>query len=172
MLFIILGIQILIIAAGVGFHLVRNKHDRSAVGAFEAFIPWFFFAIVGLGGVRDFFYHTFDPNATAELIGWPAGNPFQSEVAMANLSYGILGLLSLHYRGIFWWATSIAYSIFLWGDAYVHIREIIVNNNREPANAGFPLYADILIPAIAYSLLLIHWRLRSRAAVRGRPVHA
>jgi hypothetical protein len=162
MLFFFLAIQVLIVAVGVGIHLARNKQDRTARGAFLALIPWFFFAFVGLGGVRDFVFHTFDPNNTAELIGWPTGNPFQTEVAMANLSYGILGLLSLRYRGKFWWATTIAYSVFLWGDAIVHIKEIVVNNNHEPANAGFPLYADILIPAILYILLLIQWRLNTR----------
>lgn len=167
-----LGVQFLIIIAGVAFHLMRNKQDRSLTGVFEALIPWVFFAFVGFGGVQGFFFHAFAADMTAELIGWPTGNPFQFEVAVANLSYGALGLLSLHYRGNFWLATTAAYTVFLWGDAYGHIYQIIVNNNREPGNAGFVLYADILIPVILIAMLLIHRRVQSQAAaVTGRPVH-
>jgi len=37
----------------------------------------------------------------AAYISWPAGNPFQLEVAVANLSYGILELLCLKFRDDF-----------------------------------------------------------------------
>lgn len=39
-----LGIQLLIIVLGVTLHLRRHRQDRSVRGAFEAMIPWVFFA--------------------------------------------------------------------------------------------------------------------------------
>jgi hypothetical protein len=109
--------------------------------------------------------HAFVADEVAKQIGWPSGNPFQFEVAVANLSYGVLGLLCLHFRGLFWWATTIAYSVFLWGAAYGHVYELVVNNNHEPGNAGFVLYADIVTPLVLIGLLTaLHYRVRSRQA--------
>ncbi|MHB9111813.1 MAG: DUF6790 family protein [Thermoleophilia bacterium] len=39
-----------------------------------------------LGGVWSFMGHAFFAEETAGLIGWPAGNPFQFEIAVTNLS--------------------------------------------------------------------------------------
>lgn len=166
-----LGIQVLVVVLGVVFHLRRHRQDRSLKGTFEALIPWIFFAFVGLGGVQGFFFHAFAADMTAELIGWPAGNPFQFEVAVANLSYGVLGLLSLRYHGKFWWATATAYTVFLWGDAVGHIYQLIVNNNRAPGNAGFVLYADILIPFVLLAMLLVHLRIQLEAEEAGKLTH-
>ena len=40
--------------------------------------------------------HTFAADEVAESIGWPTGNPFQTEVAVANLAIGTLGILSYY----------------------------------------------------------------------------
>jgi hypothetical protein len=37
----------------------------------------------------------------AREIGWPPGNPFQTEVAIANLAAGTLGILYFWIRGNF-----------------------------------------------------------------------
>lgn len=162
MLYFVLGFQILVIAAGVGIHLIGNPDDRTGAGAFKAFVPWFIAAVVGLGGVWAFMGHALFADETAEMIGWPTGNPFQFEVAVTNLSYGVLGLLCLHYHGKFWWATVIGYTVFMWGAAYGHINEIVVNSNHEPGNAGFVLYADIITPIILFALLIAYGRVAGK----------
>ncbi|MCQ8904725.1 MAG: hypothetical protein NQU45_03285 [Methanothermobacter sp.] len=53
----------------------------------------------------------------ATYIEWPTGSPFQLEVAFANLSFGVLGLLSWKFRGEFWMATIIGFSVFYLGAA-------------------------------------------------------
>ncbi|MDP3066385.1 MAG: hypothetical protein Q8N08_06560 [Methanobacteriaceae archaeon] len=93
-------------------------------------------------------------NTIAAIIGWPAGNPFQSEVGIANLSYGILGLLCWKFRDNFWIATAIAITVFYWGAAYVHLINIAQTGNMAPGNAGFALYIDIIIPIILILLLV------------------
>jgi hypothetical protein len=93
---------------------------------------------------------------TARAIGWPTGNPFQSEVAVANLVVGVLGILCYWIRGDFWLATVIATSVWLLGDAVVHIYHIVVNHNYHPGNAGLPFYFDILLPLLLIVLLIIY----------------
>jgi hypothetical protein len=171
MLYFVLIVQVIVIIVGVGVHLARNKNGHAGEeDLFEAFVAWFFFAAVGLGGVWAFMGHAFEADEVAKQIGWPSGNPFQFEVAVANLSYGVLGLLCLHYRGLFRWATAVVYSVFLWGAAYGHIYEIAVNNNHEPGNAGFVLYADIITPLLLLGMLkALHLRERPKLA-EGVPV--
>jgi hypothetical protein len=111
---------------------------------------------IGLSSLYAFVGHAFSSKKVAEYIGWPSGNPFQFEVAVTNLSFGILGVLCIWYREGFWLATIIGYSIFAFGATYGHIRELIKNNNRSPGNAGAPLYVDIIKPVIVIGLLVTY----------------
>jgi len=91
----------------------------------------------------------------AASIGWSAGNPFQYEVAVANLAFGILGLLCLQFRDSFWTATAIGWSIFVLGAAGVHLHQIRIGQPYAPANAGAVLYFDILMPVLVIALLRV-----------------
>jgi len=77
-------------------------------------------------------------------------------VAVANLVVGVLGILCYWIRGNFWLATVIATSVWLLGDAVVHIYHIVVNQNFHPGNAGLPFYFDILLPLSLIVLLIIY----------------
>jgi len=111
---------------------------------------------VGISGLYAFMGHAFSSKKVAEYIGWPSGNPFQFEVAITNLSFGILGVLCIWFRDNFWIATVIGFSVFALGAAYVHIRDIIKNKNHSPGNAGPPLYSDILKPTFLAGLLIAY----------------
>ena len=111
---------------------------------------------IGISGLFAFMGHAFRSNKVAQYIGWPSGNPFQFEVAIANLSFGILGILCIWIKDNFLIATVIGYSIYAFGAAYGHIREIIKNKNKAPGNAGPPLYADIIKPLIVIGLLVAY----------------
>lgn len=111
---------------------------------------------VGISGLYAFMGHAFSSKKVAEYIGWPSGNPFQLEVSVTNLSFGILGVLCIWFRDNFWIATVIGFSVFAFGAAYVHIRDIMKNNNRSPGNAGPPLYSDILKPVVLVVLLIVY----------------
>lgn len=52
----------------------------------------------------------------------------------------------------FWLATIIVASIFLFGAAIGHVRQLVASHNRSPGNAGAILYTDILIPLIVIAL--------------------
>jgi len=124
--------------------------------AAETLLVNFLVINVGISGLYAFIGHAFSPKKVAEYIGWPSGNPFQLEIAVTNLSFGILGVLCIWLRENFLLATVIGFSIFAFGVAIVHIRDIIKNNNRSPGNAGPPLYSDILKPIVLIVLLVIY----------------
>jgi len=141
---------------GAVLHLFLSKTPKTKNRIFEVFLLWFLVIMVGIGSIWAFIGHVFMSNMTAALIGWPAGNPFQLEVGVANLSFGILGLLCWKFRDNFWTASIIAVSVFYLGAAYIHIVNIMQSGNMAPGNAGFALYIDILIPIILFALLIAH----------------
>jgi hypothetical protein len=148
--FLILG---LVVGA---VHLYLDRQPRTKGRVAQIFLLWFLVITVGIQGIFAFISHTVFADTTAASIGWPAGNPFQSEVAVANLSVGVLGILCYWMRGSFWNATAIGFSVWWLGDAVVHIRDIMVAANYAPNNAGVTLYLDILVPVILIALLVYY----------------
>lgn len=153
--YIILPIMGLLAAWG---HLFFKKQARNAKSILEIFLAYGLVCNVGLSGIYAFMGHAFAPDQVAAYIGWPAGSPFQFEIAIANLSFGVLGLLCFWRRGDFWLATIIGHSIFVFGAAYGHVVDMVLHQNYAPGNAGPPLYADIIMPVIFVSLYCLHKR--------------
>ena len=110
---------------------------------------------VGVWGLVNFLLHTVRADETAQHIGWPTGNPFQSEIAVTSLALGVLGLLCFFItsRG-FWTATVISLSVFYLGASVVHIHEMVAHGNFHPGNAGFAFYLDIALPLVLIGLLI------------------
>ena len=109
---------------------------------------------VGLEGYFAFYGHAFMGDQIAATIGW-APSPFQYEVAIANLAIAALGILCWWFEGTFWFATIVATTVWLWGDAIGHIRQIVVAHNYAPNNAGGALYSDVLVPAALIALAIV-----------------
>ncbi len=95
--------------------------------------------------------HAFAANEVAESIGWPTGNPFQTEVAVGNLAIAALGILSYWIRDNFWTAAVIATSTWLLGAATIHVSEMVSAGNYNPGNAGVVFYMDIIGPVLLIS---------------------
>ena len=123
----------------------------------EAILHYFLIMFVGVAGILAFLGHTLKADEVARKIGWPVKSGFQFEVACANLSFGILGILCIWLRGNFWIATAVGYSVFLLGAAYGHIREMVTKGNLNPYNAGWPLVMDILKPVILLVLFVLYY---------------
>ena len=122
----------------------------------EIFLLTFLVLSVGIGSIWAFIGHAFLSSQVAANIGWAPGSPFQLEVAFANLSIGVLGILCYWIRGNFWTATVISSSIFLLGAAYGHIINMLQFANYAPGNAGAVLYMDIIGPIILIVLLIVY----------------
>ena len=158
--FIILFVLSFVVA---GAHIYRDRKPRTGRRAAEILLLWLLVVNIGCGGLYAFLGHLFAADEVAASIGWPAGNPFQTEVAVANLAIGTLGILSYWIRDNFWIATVIATSIWLLGAAAIHVREMVGEGNYNPGNAGVVFYMDIIGPLLLIALLIY-----SRRADRTR----
>lgn len=135
---------------------------RSARSVCAVLLQYLMPGCVGLGGVVAFCGHAFMADRVAASIGWPTGNPFQFEVAVTNLAFGILGLLCLWRRDDFWLATGIGYSVFLGGAAYGHLREMVIHENFAPNNVGAVLLADVVMPIALLAILCVYYVAKAR----------
>ncbi len=156
----------LIAVIGILAHVRRLPRPRDRARVVEVCLLWFFGVVVGLGGLFIAGSHVFTAAAIAHQIGFPAGNPFQFEVAMANLSYAVIGLLCLRWRGPFWNATMIGFAVFYWGASYGHLDQYLFHGNDAPYNAGPILYTDIGLPLVGIGLLIALHRLQHRSPAR------
>jgi hypothetical protein len=146
--------------AGAIIHLARTPtNQRSSKRVVEIFLLYFLCVQWGFGGILTALPHIIVPDYIAEYIGWPAGSPFQLELGFASLGLGVLGALCIWLRGTFWLAPAIGFPIFLYGAAYVHLRDIAAHGNLSPGNAGIPLVFDLLIPTIVLGLCVAYARL-------------
>lgn len=142
---------------GVIIHLLRDKQPRTKRRVLEVVLLYFFFLIVGIGGLFAFYGHTFMADQIAKGIGWPTGSPFQFEVAVANLAFGVLGILSIRFRGNFWLATGLGYAVFLLGAGVGHIRGEILEKNYASLNIGpMIIVGDFLVPLLLITLLFAY----------------
>src|SRR6266436_8334223 len=104
MLFLLCFVLALVIGA---VHIYRDKQPRTKERVVEILLLWLLIICVGIASVLTFVADAFFADRMAASLGWPAGNPFQSLVAVANLSVGVLGILYYWIRGSFWVATVI-----------------------------------------------------------------
>ncbi len=123
----------------------------------EAVIASILLINVGLQGLLAGFMHWYRPAAdrTARKIGWPAGSPFQKEVAAADAAFGVLGILSFFIRDNFLTATAIGASVMLFMMGIGHVLDIRRSRNTAPFNAGSVVWFDLLLPVAMIVLLVI-----------------
>jgi 4-amino-4-deoxy-L-arabinose transferase-like glycosyltransferase len=140
----------LIIAVG---HLSLDKSSQSRERKLEIFLLYLFGVGVAGSGIGGFFGHFFISDTVAESIGWPTGNPFQLEVAFANLALGILGIVAMARRDGFREATVIAVTVLGVGATIVHTRDIIETGNLAPGNT-LQNVANLLKPALLIGFLV------------------
>lgn len=127
---------------------ITNKETRLLI------YLWYFVVIsIGFGGLWSFIGHTFMADNVASKIGWAIGSPFQTELAFYTLGSAIAAFFSIWLRGHMITALVISKSIFLYGAAFVHIQDAIINHNFSPFNIGTPLIGDIIFPTIMLTLL-------------------
>lgn len=137
-----------ILVATVHYFLHKPKH---IIGLYLQYLILF---CVGLQGIYAWYGHAFMPVQIAEQIGWPQ-SPFQFEVAVANLAFGVLGVLAFWFSIQFKLATVIGYCIFMFGAAFQHIVQM-GRGDYAQYNSGIFLYGgDIVIPGIILLFMIL-----------------
>ena len=119
----------------------------------SVFLLWLLVIGIGITGIIAFFGHIFKADEVAGKIGWPAGSPFQREIAFTNLGIGIAGVLCFFFRDDFWLAVIIVSSVFLTGAGIGHIYEQKKSENVSEYNTGTVVAYDLLMPAV----LIVLW---------------
>ena len=99
--------------------------------------------------------HTAFAATSAAFIGW-ANSPFQYEVGYASLGFGVAAIVAHRSNFSARLVAVIGPSLFLWGAAVGHVREILTTRNFAPGNAGVVLWTDFLLPVIGFALLYFY----------------
>ena len=140
--------------------LLRRPKPVSSATVAEKLLSDYILYAVGIMNLYNFVVHTAFAETSAAFIGW-ANSPFQYEVGYASLGFGVAAVVA-HRRGFSARLVAIlGPSLFLWGAAAGHIREILATQNFSPGNAGVVLWTDIFLPVIGFALLYLYYRQRS-----------
>jgi len=135
-------------------HIVLND-VKLRTDRYKIFLWYFVVILIGFGGIWNFIGHTIFADTVAAGIGWPTGSPFQTELAFYTLGSGIAALFAIWLRGHMITALVISKSIFWYGAAFVHIKDVIVHKNYNPLNIGSTLIGDLVFPTVFLVMLAI-----------------
>jgi len=133
-------------------HLLLMR-QRSAKKIIEIILLYLLVIAVGLGSLVAGAFHVFNGPATAIMIGWEPGSPFQYEVGVADMAFGLVAVLCLFIRGSFWLAAIIANSVFLLGCMIGHVRSLAESGNLAAYNIGPNIIiSDLILPLVLIGL--------------------
>jgi hypothetical protein len=134
--------------------LIIAALTRTPAEAPERFLAWLLLLPVGGSGLWAAVFHLFFPATAANLIGWDP-SPFQFEVGVADLAIGAAAVLSFWRDLSFKAAVVMINATFLLGDAYGHVKQMVVAGNFAPGNAGTPFFTDVILPVATIALLRV-----------------
>jgi hypothetical protein len=170
---VIYVVYALVALAGAGVHLWRHPDDRQTERAIEVVLIWWVVVTIGVAGIVGGLFHLFDGPGIAKEIGFTRGDGgFQTEVGFGDLGLGLAAVGCIWIRDRYLLAVLIVAAVSIWGDAYGHIHQAVVNDNHDPDNTGPVLYADILFPLVALLLYAVRERLRGRNRDESRLISA
>ena len=144
-------------------HIRLDERVRHRPQRLEVFMLYVLAVGVAGSAIGGFFAHAFLADEVAESIGWPAGNPFQLEVAFANLALGTLAILAMDRRDGFRDATVIAVTIVAGGATVTHGIDVVETGNLAAGNTVQNV-ANVLRPGVLIWLLLA---IRRTASAEG-----
>jgi len=152
-------IYLTVALAAIVLHLRFDKMPRTGARVVDVALFYLLVIFAGVGGLMGAVAHTFFAREIALGIGWQPGSPFQFEVAMANLAFGVLGIMCIWNRSGFRTATGVGLAVFLLGCAYGHLQAMLAGNYA-PYNTGPGIWLmDVVIPLTILGLLGFRRRL-------------
>lgn len=119
----------------------------------EIIFRWLALFALGVTSIYAFMMHAFFADFTAAAIGWQP-SPFQFEVAVANLTFGVLAVMSYNANYHFRVATVIGGAFWLWGDAFGHVFPMIISQQFTVRNAGSWFWVDLVLPLMLAASVL------------------
>jgi hypothetical protein len=101
--------------------------------------------MIGWAGIGAGISHVLFGPGIARSIGWEPG-PFQFEVGVAGLGFGVAGVLAASYSADYWLALIIASSVFRVGCGIGHVRQMVQRHDFAVNNTSV-LVVDFGVPA-------------------------
>ncbi len=145
--------------AAIVVHLLLMK-QRTTKKILEVILLYALVITFGLGSLTAGAFHVFNGPATAKMIGWAPGSPFQYEVGIADMAFGLVCVLCLFVRGTFWLAAIIANSFFLFGCMIGHLRSLAESGNLAAYNIGPNIiFSDLVLPLVVIGLYIAYRRI-------------
>jgi hypothetical protein len=128
--------------------------ERSRAIMIHTTIKYMMLLTIGASGLWSFLGNTLFAHTIASHLEWSMC-PFQFESACAHLALGIAGLIGFKKASEYWWALTIAVTVFYWGTALNYIYHIIFTSTTFSA-VEMTLYMNIVTPIILNALLWYH----------------
>jgi uncharacterized protein DUF6790 len=153
-----------LVAAG---SLLRRGRPIPTAAVADRLLADYILYAIGLMSLYNCVVHTAFAATSAAFIGW-ANSPFQYEVGYASLGFGVAAIIAHRSNFMARLVAVVGPSLFLWGAAAGHIREILKTRNFAPGNAGVVLWTDIVLPLIGFTLLYFCYRHRNDAGFAAR----
>lgn len=148
------AIILTLIAVLFTFGQLAYKREWNRYRFIEVLLGYLLLFNMGLMSLLAAYGHIFMGPEIAKQIGWQPGSPFQFEIGIANLSYGVLGLLAYWFRGQFWNAAIIGWNVLLLGCFIGHLHDYYINHNTAPYNIGpYIWYFDLILPLTMLAML-------------------
>lgn len=122
----------------------------------EKILLYYIFICIGIQGLASGVMQTFFSQSVILYVHWPF-SPFMLELGLANISYGILGILSPWMTRGWQTATAFGYALFLLFTGMRHALEIL-NIGMNPGNSGSFAYVDYIVSMILFVLLALRYR--------------
>ncbi|MBS3903706.1 MAG: hypothetical protein KGZ39_00085 [Simkania sp.] len=137
-------------------HLNCRKKSRSSSKLLELFLAYMIPLNIGIMSLIGWIAHSFYGPQTAAMMGWP-DSPFQHLLGMANLGFGLVGILSIWQRKGFWLSTIISYAVFALGCAHGHLMHAATFEYKMHWHHGFLLFINcFFIPIVLLILSIIY----------------
>lgn len=114
---------------------------------------YYLFIGVGIQGVVTGFIQIIYPELVIDYVQWPY-SPFLWELGTANLSYGILGLLSLWLNKGWQLAAALGYGLFLFFTGFGHLVRLS-QIGISPGDGGAFLLSDLFVALALFILLAL-----------------
>ncbi|MBN1288607.1 MAG: hypothetical protein JXA49_03105 [Actinobacteria bacterium] len=125
-----------VVAAAIAvFWIIFTKRERNTRNILEIILITSIVVLIGSTCLMAGLAHIFGGENIAADIGWQP-SPFEFEVGIANIAIGILGILCIWLRGEMVLAAVVAGSTWMFGNMIGHIRQMVINDNYAPGNAG------------------------------------
>lgn len=111
---------------------------------------------IGIQGLASGIMQTCYSESVAQYVKWPLC-PFMKELGLANISFGVLGILSLWMNRGWQSATAFGYALFLMLTGLRHAVEI-VQKGLNPGDSGTFMYVDFVMSFILFTLLILNYK--------------